>query len=179
MTPLMPKSIALWLIEKTSLTFEQIADFCGLHILEVEALANEDHPKTLQAFSPIISGDLTEEEIKQGEADSTHKLKAIENTDYEKYLKSTKKHTSNNQSKFKRKAKPEAILWLLNNYPHISEYQISKLLATTTNTVKAIKSKAYWNYANLVPKNPVNLGLCTEVELSEVIHKANEQLKTK
>lgn len=167
--PLMPKATAVWLIENTKLTFQQIADFCDLHIIEIEALANEESFKTLKGINPIQTGEVAEESIKEAEANPNVQLQYIANEEYNKYTKSIKKDT-NKKSKFKRKNKPEAILWLVLNYKYINDYQIAKLLGTTTNTVQAIRSKSYWNYKNLSPKNPITLDLCSQEKLSELIN---------
>jgi hypothetical protein len=167
--PLMPKAIAIWLIENTALTFDQIADFCQLHLIEVEALANEESNKFLQGLNPVLTGEVSEDDIKRCEADPHLRLAYLESDAYNKYASKFKKNATK-ESKFKRKNKPEGILWILNHYPDINNYQISKLLNTTTNTVKAIRAKSYWNYKNLSPKNPVTLGLCSEMDLSALIH---------
>lgn len=166
--PLMPKGTAIWLIENTALTFKQIADFCGLHILEIESLADEENFKSLKGLNPILSGELSEEALAQAQNDPNMVLVYNVNKEYEKYAKSIKKD-SKKESRFKRKNKPEAILWLITNYSKINDYQISKLLNTTANTVKSIRSKTYWNYKNLSPKNPVTLELCTEEALTKLI----------
>ncbi|MFL1780712.1 DUF1013 domain-containing protein [Candidatus Hepatincolaceae symbiont of Richtersius coronifer] len=167
-TPLNPKAVAIWLVENTSLTFEQIANFCGFHVLEVEALANEEINKSLRGLNPITTGETTEEEIERCQKDPQANLKYFESEEYSKY-KSAKKILIK-QSKFKRKTKPECILWVLNHYPQINDYQISKLLGSTINVVKSIRSKSYWNYNNLSPKNPVTEHLCTEEALFNLIH---------
>ncbi len=176
MKPLMPRAVAVWLIENTSLTFKQIADFCMIHLLEVESIANEETHKSLQPMNPISSGELSEEDIKACELDPTKSLAYVESKEYNKYTKVVKKD-STKQSKFKKKAKPESILWIINHYPDINDYQISKLLRTTTNTIKSIRSKGYWNYKNLSPKNPVSLGLCEEQALSKLIESSAKKLQ--
>lgn len=166
---LMPKAVAVWLIENTALTFKQIAKFCNLHILEVEALANEEQHASLKGMSPVLSKETTDEFIKLAEADENTDLQYLANEEYNQYVK---KSSAAKQSKYKRQSKPEAILWLLQHYHHLTDYQISKLLKSTSTTVKAIRGKTYWNYKNLHPKNPVILGLCTEEELSRVSKQA-------
>ncbi len=173
MKPLMPKAVAIWLIKNTSLTFQQIADYCGLHLLEIESLANEESNKYLQPVDPISTGELKEQNLKECEKDSSKKLVYVESKEYNSYSKVFNKNTT--QSKFKRKAKPESILWIITNYPEINDYQISKLLNTTANTVKTIRSKTYWNYKNLVAKNPVSLGLCEESSLYKIIENSKKQ----
>ena len=176
--PLMPNATAVWLIENTKLTFKQIADFCLLHVIEVEALANEENFKSLKGLNPIVSGEITEDSIKRSEDNENLPLEYADNEEYNKYVKSLKKDNTK-QSKFKRKNKPEAILWLVLNYKHINDYQIAKLLNTTTNTIKSIRSKSYWNYKNLSPKNPVTLNLCSEEDLYKVLHTSKEETTIK
>jgi hypothetical protein len=172
MKPLMPKAVAIWLIQNTALTFQQIADYCAIHLLEVESLANEESDKYLKSVNPINSGELAQDNLKDCEADPSKKLIYIESKEYNNFAKLSNKNTT--QSKFKRKAKPESILWIITNYPYINDYQVSKLLSTTANTVKAIRSKTYWNYKNLVAKNPVSLGLCEETALSKLIENSKK-----
>lgn len=173
MKPLMPRAVAIWLIKNTGLTFQQIADYCGLHILEIESLANEESNKYLQPVDPIATKELDQNNLEECEEDPSKSLIYVESKEYNSYSKIFNKNTT--QSKFKRKAKPESILWIISNYPDINDYQISKLLSTTANTVKAIRSKSYWNYKNLVAKNPVSLGLCEEAALSKLIENAKKQ----
>ena len=170
--PLMPKAVAIWFIENTSLTFDQIADFCGLHLIEVEALANEESSKFLQGINPIFTKEVLEADIKKCEQDNSLRLKYIESEEYNKYSSKFKKNATK-ESKFKRKNKPEGILWIISHYPNINSYQISKLLNTTASTVNSIKTKTYWNYKNLSPKNPVTIGLCTEEDLFNLINNSN------
>jgi hypothetical protein len=172
--PLMPKGTAIWLIENTALTFKQISDFCGLHILEIESLANEENFKSLKGLNPVLSGEVDIDEIKRCEADTKLSLSYNVSKEYDKYAKSLKTD-SKKESRFKRKNKPEAILWLITNYNKINDYQIAKLLNTTANTVKSIRSKTYWNYKNLSPKNPVTIELCTEDALSKIIQNIKEK----
>ena len=169
-TPLQKEATALWLIKNTKLTFKQISDFCKLHILEIEKLADGDNPKIIQPLNPIDSGELLEETIKNSEEDEN--LDLIYN-ESESFINLQKHNTINNKykSKYKKEHKPEAILWLIENYPSITDYEISKLLSTTTITIKSIKNKSHWNYKNLTPKNPINLELCTEENLRKIINK--------
>ena len=166
--PLMPKATAMWLIENTSLTFKQISDFCGLHVLEVQGIADGEVAKGIKAINPIIRGQVTIEEIKKCESDISANmslsLTAI------KLIK--KQNVSNKKRKYipivRRQDKPNAIVWLLKNYPKITEVQISKLIGTTKNTIKLIKNKKYWNYSNIEAKDPVLLGLCSESDLDYI-----------
>lgn len=164
---LMAKVVAIWLIENTSLTFKQIADFCGMHVLEVENLANQENTRN-HGLSPIITGELTEEEIKRCEKDSNASLKYNESS----IVIKTAKHNKASLSKFKKQNKPEAILWLLQNYNLLSNYQIAKLVGATSGVVKAVRTKTHWNYVNLTPKNPIALGFCTEEQILKSINKA-------
>lgn len=162
--PLMPKATAIWLVENTALTFEQIADFCGLHILEVEAIAN--NYGSMRGFDPIASSQLTHEEIKRCEEDPNAKLKIRKAVDIDQLI-------STNKSKYtplaRRKDKPSAILWLTKYYPELGDSQICKFLGTTKATVQSIRDKSYWNYLNLEPKSPVSLGFCTKTELEDLV----------
>ena len=169
---LMARVVAIWLIENTSLTFKQIADFCGMHVLEVENLANQENTKN-QGLSPLITGELTEEELKRCEKDPSASLKYNESSVVVKSPKHTNKASL---SKFKKQNKPEAILWLIQNYDLLSNYQIAKLVGATSGVVKTIRAKTHWNYANLTPKNPIALGFCTEEEILKSINKAKATL---
>lgn len=171
--PIMARVVAIWLIDNTSLTFKQIADFCGMHPLEIEALANHDNIKN-HGLSPIITGELTEEEIKRCEADPNAKLQyKATNTN----IKTSVKHNKHTVSKFKKQNKPEAILWLLQNYALLSNYQIGNLIGATSGMVKSIRDKTHWSYSSLNPKNPIALGFCTEEEILDSIKKASDKNK--
>ena len=164
--PLMPKATAIWLIENTALTFSQIADFCGIHILEVESLANGDMDSQMAGFDPIVSSQLTIEEIKRCEADPSAKLKLKSNEYFEDH-KTQKKYTP----KAKRQAKPDAIAWLLKYYPTMPDQDICDLIGTTKVTIRTIKNKTHKSSSILQPRSPVVLGLCSEAELDFVIAK--------
>jgi hypothetical protein len=167
----MPKATAMWLIDNTSLTFEQIADFCGLHILEIKAIANGDMDWKMSGFNPIASSQLTIEEIKRCESDKNSRLVLKESSFYEKVNKLRPKYTP----KAKRQDKPDAIAWLVKYYPDISETDICKLIGTTKATIRAIKSKVDNHSTDLTPKNPITLGLCSEVELDFVTAKLKRE----
>lgn len=169
--PVMARVVAIWLIDNTSLTFKQIADFCGMHYLEIEALANHDHIKN-HGLSPVITGELTEEEIKRCEENPNAKLKYKESN---VTIKPSVKHNKHSVSKFKKQNKPEAILWLLQNYALLSNYQIGKLIGATSGMVKSIRTKTHWSYNSLNPKNPIALGFCTEDEILASIKKASHK----
>jgi hypothetical protein len=165
--PLMPKATAVWLIENTSLTFEKIAAFCGLHILEVQAIADTETSAAMVGFDPIASGQLTQQEIERCEQDSSAELILNPPIDASSFLpKKQKKYTP----VAKRQDRPDAIAWILKYHPEISESQICKLLGTTKLMIQSIRSKAHWNSANIKPRNPIQLGLCTENELQQALN---------
>ena len=164
----MPRATAIWLIDNTSLTFEQISEFCGLHILEIESLANNEFGTNLVGFSPILSSQLTNEEIKRCEADPNAKLQLkvipeLENDNNKKQRKYT--------PKAKRNDKPNAILWLVKYYPEMEDKDICDLIGTTTRTVHSIRNKTYKNISSLVPRDPSGIGLCTAQDLEFFISK--------
>jgi hypothetical protein len=162
----MPKATAIWLLENTSLTFAQIARFCGLHLLEVESLADGDADTRMAGFDPIVSSQLTMDEIKRCEEDPEASLQLKHNT-YFTHKKSARKYTP----LAKRQDKPDAIAWILRYYPDMSERDICLLIGTTKDTIRAIKGKTHRNTATLSPRNPVTLGLCLEAELESVLAK--------
>lgn len=166
-TPLMPHATATWLIDNTGLSFEQIAEFCGLHILEVQAMADDLASSKYTGRDPLHSGELTQEEIEKGQADPDYRLKmqrapvAVSRTKGPRYTPVSK-----------RQDKPDGIAWLLRNHPEVSDAQISKLIGTTRNTIGAIRERSHWNIQNIQPKDPVTLGLCSQRELDAVVAKA-------
>lgn len=168
---LMPRATAIWLIENTSLTFQQIADFCGLHILEIESLANNEIGTNLVGCSPITSSQLTSEEIHRCEADpnATLQLKII--PELENYNTKQRKYTP----KAKRNDKPNAILWLIKYYPEIPDKDICDLIGTTTRTVHSIRNKTYKNISTLTPRDPAVIGLCTSQDLEFCISKLKRE----
>lgn len=177
--PLMPKATAVWLIENTSLTFEQIAKFCGLHQLEVKGIADGEVSKGIIGVDPILSGQLTMEEIQRCEGNAKANLSIAE---------SAKKHFTAEQKKKKggkytpvarRQDKPDAISWILKNCPELSDAQIVKLIGTTKDTVNAVKSKSHWNILNIKPKDPVLLGLCSQIELDRTFEAAKKKAESK
>jgi hypothetical protein len=159
----MPKSTAVWLIDNTGLTFEQIANFCGLHLLEVQAIADEAIGK-IAPFDPTTHGQLTKEEIARCEQDPSAQLHMIEST-VEQFRQRGQKYLS----RVKRQSRPNAILWLLKEYPIITDKKICDLLGTTKNTVEAIRNKSYKLYGNLKAQHPVTLGLCSQIELDALV----------
>ncbi|NVE95435.1 DUF1013 domain-containing protein [Altererythrobacter lutimaris] len=166
-TPLMPHATATWLVDHTGLSFEQIADFCGLHILEVQAMADDLAGSKYTGRDPLHSGELTQEEIARGEADESYELK-MQKAPVEVTRTKGPRYTPVS----KRQDKPDGIAWLLRNHPEISDAQISKLIGTTRNTINAIRERSHWNIQNIQPKDPVTLGLCSQRELDAVVAKA-------
>ncbi len=164
----MPRATAIWLIENTCLTFEQIADFCGLHVLEIESLANNEIGTNLVGFSPILSSQLTNDEIHRCEADPDARLQltVIPELDEDNNSKQYK-YTP----KSKRNDKPNAILWIIKYYPEMPDNDICKLLGTTTRTVHSIRNKTYKNMSSLNSRDPSSIGLCTTQDLDFFISK--------
>ena len=165
--PLMPHATASWLVDNTGLSFEQIAEFCGLHILEVQAMADDLASSKYTGRDPVHSGELTHEEIAKGEADGEYRLEmqrapvSVSRTKGPRYTPVSK-----------RQDKPDGIAWLLRNHPEISDAQVSKLIGTTRNTINAIRDRSHWNIQNIQAKDPVTLGLCSQRELDAVVAKA-------
>lgn len=166
---LMPRATAVWLIDNTALSFEQIADFCDLHIAEVQAIADGQSSIGLKGADPIIGKVLTSDEIHRCEKNPNEKLQMMEEEFHVKY-KLRKKYTPLS----KRKDRPEAILWILNEYPNVKDIDITKLLSTTKNTIESIRNKTYKDFETLVPRSPVMLGLCSDSELAAVIKKYSD-----
>ncbi|MFV0320968.1 MAG: cell cycle transcriptional regulator TrcR [Alphaproteobacteria bacterium] len=164
--PLMPKATAVWLVENTGLSFKQIADFTGLHALEIKAIADDEVASSMQGLNPVLQGELTKEEITKGEADHSHVLEAAPHSeDFEKITKQKTKYTP----VARRADKPNAIAWLIKVYPELSDSQISRLIGTTRPTINAVRDKTHWNSENITPKNPVLLDLCKESELEKAV----------
>ena len=161
----MPKATAVWLVENTSLTFEQIADFCGMHTLEIQAIADGDVAMNIMGFNPITNGQLTQEEIKRCEQDQSASLQLMKNPEYERLLNKGNRYVS----QAKRGDRPDGIAWIVKHHPEISDSQIVKLLRTTKSTITAIRERTHKNIHNIHPKNPVTLGLCSESDLNTAI----------
>jgi len=165
-TPLMPKATAVWLLENTALTFEQISKFCGMYILEVEALANDEN-NTITGLDPIATRQLTAEEIERCTQDPYAFLQ-LSVLHVDRFAKKTgAKYTPLSR----RQDKPNAISWILKNHPHMSESQIVRLIGTTKSTIQAIRDKTHWNIQNIKPQSPILLGLCSQEELDAVVSK--------
>jgi Uncharacterized protein conserved in bacteria len=173
-TPLMPMATAVWLVENTSLTFKQIAHFCNLHEVEVQGIADGDVGKGIKGYNPIISGQLTREEIELSSKDLNRPLNISDN---EIEISSENKKDKKYVPLSKRQDKPDSALWLLKHHQLLKDSQIAKLVGITTNSVSAIRNKNYWNYNQLNPKDPVAIGLFTQKELVEAIEKAERRIK--
>ena len=170
--PLMRKATAVWLVENTSLTFSQIANFCGLHELEVSGIADGEVASGIRGMDPITSNQLTEQEIKRCESDPNSKLELIINP---ATIGETKRRGPRYTPLSKRQDKPAAIAWLVKFYPDLPDSQIIKLVGTTKPTIKAIRERSHWNITNIVPTDPVLLGLCKQVELDSAIKKIDKK----
>ena len=166
-TPLMPHATASWLVDNTALSFEQIAELCGLHILEVQAMADDLASSKYTGRDPVRSGELTMAEIEKGQDDPNYALQmqkapvTVSRTKGPRYTPVSK-----------RQDKPDGIAWILRNHPEISDAQVGKLIGTTRNTIAAIRDRSHWNIANIQPKDPVTLGLCSQRELDAIVAKA-------
>jgi hypothetical protein len=171
---MMPKATALWMIENTGLSFKQIADFCGLHELEVQALADGDVMGGMAPLDPVQSGQVTVEEIKRGEADPEARLRIV-TTENPQPLQRAKGARYTPISK--RQDKPDGIAWLLKNHPELSDAQVCKLLGTTKSTIAAVRDRTHWNSPNLVPQDPVTLGLCSQIDLDAEVKKAARRVE--
>lgn len=165
----MPKATAKWLVENTSLTFEQIAEFCQMHALEIQGIADGEVAGSIAPNDPVRSNDLTSEEIKRCEADEKARLKmnsaAIE-------FMSRKRKGARYTPVARRQDKPDAVAWLLKHHPELTEAQLVKLIGTTKSTIAAIRDRSHWNSNNLNPRDPVLLGLCTQTALNDAVEKA-------
>ncbi len=164
--PLMPHATASWLVDNSSLTFKQIADFCGLHILEVQAIADDTAATKLTGRDPIRAGELTQDEIERGQADPEYRLRMFKEPDQVRRTKGPRYTPVS-----KRQDKPDGIAWIIRNHPEISDGQIGKLIGTTRTTIAAIRDRSHWNISNIQPKDPVTLGLCSQRELDALVAK--------
>jgi uncharacterized protein len=169
-TVLMPKATAVWLIEETALSFDQIAAFCELHPLEVAGIANEEVAKGIRGVDPIAAGFLSREEIAKGEADASYRLHAAEQKKID--LPERKRKGARYIPTIRRGDRPDAIAWFLRNHPEVSDAQIVKLIGTTKSTIEQVRTRAHWNATNIKPVDPVSLGLCSQIELDDVVRKA-------
>ena len=173
--PLMPKATAIWLVENTALTFKQIADFCGMHELEIKGIADGEVGMGIKGLNPMSTNQLTKEEIEVATNDPEHSLELIQNeiTLQTERDPKQKKYTPLS----KRQERPDAISWLLRNHPELKDSQIAKLVGSTKNMVVSIKTKANWNMSNIRPQDPVGLGLCKQINLDDALEKAERSQK--
>ena len=162
--PLMPHATASWLVDNTALSFEQIAGFCGLHILEVQAIADDTAATKLTGRDPVRAGELTMAEIEKGQADPSHQLVMQKGPEQVRRTKGPRYTPVS-----KRQDKPDGIAWIIRNHPEITDAQISRLIGTTKTTIAAIRDRSHWNIANITPKDPVTLGLCSQRELDALV----------
>ena len=172
--PLMPMATAVWLVENTTLTFKQIAEFCKLHEVEIQGIADGEVAKGIIAYNPIIAGQLTKEEIELSSKDTNRPLQ-IQNTDIE--ISSENKKIKKYVPLSKRQDKPDSALWLIKYHSILKDSQIAKLVGITKNSVVAIRNKSYWNFNNLNAKDPVAMNLFTQKNLTEAIEKAERRIK--
>ena len=171
--PLMPKATAVWLIEKTALTFTQIADFCGMHPLEIQAIADGEVAQGIVGYDPVANIQVTAADIKRCEADPNGRLKLIAST-----LPPPKRQRGARYTPVaKRNDRPDGIAFLLRNYPQLTEAQVGKLMGTTKETIQKVRDRTHWNSANIKPRDPVILGLCSQGDLNGAVTLANERLE--
>jgi hypothetical protein len=171
--PLMPKATAVWLVDNTSLTFEQIADFCGLHPLEVKGIADEDVAKGIKGQDPVASGQLTRDQIEKAEADPKLRLKLAVSKHKMPPVKAKKIPRYTPVSK--RQDKPDAVYWILRNHPEFTDADIVKLIGTTKATIQKIRERSHWNAPNIKAVDPVTLGLCSQIELDLAVERASHR----
>jgi hypothetical protein len=172
--PLMPMATAVWLVDNTTLSFKQIAEFCSLHEVEVQGIADGEVAKGIKGYNPIISGQLTREEIELSSKDTERPLQ-IKSTDVE--VASDEKKVKKYIPLSKRQDKPDSALWLIRQHNMLKDSQIAKLVGITKNSVTSIRNKSYWNYNNLNPKDPVALNLFSQKDLVEALEKAERRIK--
>ena len=165
-TPFMPKATAVWLVENTTLTFKQIAEFCNLHELEIKGIADGDVAKGIKAYNPILAGQLSRKEIEECSKNPDTKLKLVKERKKPKYTPLSK-----------RQDRPDAILWLCKNASELTDGQISKLVGSTKSTVSLIRKRSYWNFSNLKPRDPVILSLCTQEVFQKALDKAKRRVE--
>ena len=169
----MPKATAVWLVENTTLSFKQIANFCNLHELEIKGIADGDVAKGIKAYNPILAGQLTREEVDLCSKDHDRSLKLNKKKEEVVVAKGRKKVKYTPISK--RKDRPDSVLWLLKNFPQLSDGQIAKLVGSTKGTVSLIRNRTFWNFSNLTARDPVILGLCSQLNFEKAIGKANRK----
>jgi hypothetical protein len=170
---LMPKATAVWLVDNTSLTFDQIADFCGLHPLEVKGIADGEVARDIRGADPIANGQLSREELDRAEKDATYRMKA-QKSRHAEYLKPQKKGPKYTPVS-RRQDRPDAIAWFLRNHPEVADSQVARILGTTKATIDSVRNRTHWNSANIKPVDPVTLGLVQQLELDDVVRKAADK----
>ncbi|MFL2897104.1 MAG: cell cycle transcriptional regulator TrcR [Candidatus Pelagibacter sp.] len=173
-SPLMPMATAVWLVENTTLTFKQIANFCNMHEVEIQGIADGEVAKGIKAYNPIIAGQLSREEIELSSNDESRPLQ-INNTDVE--ISNDEKKIKKYIPLSKRQDKPDSALWLIKQHNILKDSQIAKLVGITKNSVTSIRNKSYWNFNNLNPKDPIALNLFTQKDLLDAIQKAERRIK--
>ncbi len=171
--PLLPKATAVWLVDNTTLTFDQISDFCGMHPMEVQGIADGEVAAGIIGKSPVLASQLSKDEIARCENDDKASLKLLAAA--EKYIKSNqeKKKKSRYTPVARRQDKPDAIAWIIKHCPDVKDSQLTKLIGTTKNTIAAIREKSHWNWGNITPRDPVLLGLCKQIDLNKMVEKVN------
>ncbi|MEJ6783441.1 DUF1013 domain-containing protein [Aminobacter sp. Piv2-1] len=169
-TLLMPKATAVWLVDNTALSFDQIAQFCSLHPLEVKAIADGESAQGIKGMDPVITGQLSRAEIAKGEADINHRLKLSEP---KVRVPETKRKGPRYTPLSKRQDRPNAIYWLVKNHPELKDAQVSRLVGTTKATIEQIRERKHWNIAQLTPMDPVALGLCSQIDLDIEVQRAS------
>jgi hypothetical protein len=171
--PLMPKATAVWLVENTALSFDQVADFCKLHPLEVKAIADGDAAQGIKGLDPILTGQLTREEIDRAVADPEHRLHL--QTAKVRLPEAKRKKGPRYTPVSRRQDRPNAILWLIRNHPELKDSQIMRLVGTTKSTIQGIRERTHWNAAALTPLDPVTLGLCSQIDLDFEVQRASKE----
>lgn len=172
---LMPKATAVWLVDNTALTFEQIADFTGLHHLEIKGIADGDVAAGVRGTDPVASGQLAREELDKAEKSAAYRMEASKPKYAE--FQETKRKGPRYTPLSRRQNRPDAIAWLVRNHPELTDAQISKLVGTTKTTIQAVRERSHWNAQNIKPTDPVSLGLCTQIDLDALVSKASERRK--
>ncbi len=170
---LMPKATAVWMVDNTSLTFEQVADFCALHPLEVRGIADGDVARDIRGVDPITGGQLTREELDKAQADENYRMKAVVSRHAE--LLKTHKPAPKYTPVSRRQDRPDAIAWFVRNHPEVTDAQIAKLLGTTKSTIESVRSRTHWNSPNIKPVDPVTLGLVGQLALDALVSKAADK----
>ena len=168
---LMPKATAVWLIDNTTLTFAQVADFCGLHHLEVKGIADGDVAENMRGVDPVSGGELTREEIQKAEEDKEYRM--VVAVSKIAHIPQPKRKGARYTPVARRADKPDAIAWFIRNHPEVTDPQISKLIGTTKSTITNVRDKTHWNSTEIKPVDPVTAGLCSQIELDEIILKAS------